>query len=206
MAKRKAKAKKANGTAKPANPKIEAGANRRAAAVLTRKLRSDIEAVEEKEQVLRKQKKNLFERYSADTGRSIVATKRILQLAKTDPTVRDTLVKDEIAVLEDLGMAVDMPLFADAAKKQATVDALETEASMPGYINGMGRNAFAKGLTLEQHPFEDDAKDAIARWEEGFIQARTEKDEADQRKREERQAARDARKAARDGEAESAAG
>lgn len=195
MAKRKAKA---NGKThakkqKPDNPKIPAGANRRAIAVLTRNLRVEIEKVEELEQGLREKKKRLFDIYKNDTGRSLVAVKRILQLAKMDPIVRDTLLKDEMSICEDLAIAPDMPLFAEAAKEQAAVDAAMNDQVLPGYIEGMGRDAFAARRTMDQHPFPPDAKDVIEKWQNGFIAAQTEKDEADEKKRQERAAAKAAK-------------
>lgn len=180
---------------KPDNPKIETGSNRRAIAVLTRNLRKEVEKIEAQEEMLRNQKGRLFDTYKKDTGRSKQAAKRILRMAEMDPVTRDTIIKDELEILEDLGMATDMPLFAEAAKEQSAVEALEREQSIPGYIEHMGRQAFEAKYTMDQHPFPPDAKDVIAKWEAGFIAAQTEKDEADERKREERAAAKAAKQA-----------
>lgn len=192
-----AKRKKAKPAKKTANPPIEHGANRRAMAVLTRNLKREVEKIEEQEALLARQKKKRFDDYKKDTGRSLQAAKRILRLAGMDPNVRDTIVKDELAILEDLGMQTDMPLFAEASKEQMAVEALEREQSIPGYVEGLGRDAFQARRTLDQHPFPADAEGLIGKWQAGFIAARTDKDEEDARKQSERQAARAEKVAAR---------
>lgn len=186
---------------KPAALKIEAGANRRNAAVLTRNLRRAVEKIEEQETLLSTQKNRLFDTYKNDTGRSKQAAKRILKLSAMDPVTRDTIIKDELEILEDLGMATDMPLFAEAAKEQSAVEAMEREQSMPGYIESLGRDAFQAKRSMDQHPFPADAADVIAKWEAGFTAAATAKDEADIAKREARAHARAAKKAEAEGAA-----
>lgn len=198
----KAKKAKKQTAKKPDKAPIPSGANRRAIAVLTRNLHRKLDEVDARKEAIRKEEKKLWDTYKNDTGYSLEAARHVRKLAKMDPVVRDTLIKDQLAIIEDLALqADDMPLFAATAKEQAAVSAMENEMLLPGYIEGLGRDAFHAKRTMDQHPFPADAKDTIAKWEAGFIKARTEKDDEDQRKREERAAARAARSAGRAGEA-----
>lgn len=207
MAKRKTKAKIA--TKKPENPPIPSGANRRAIAVVSRNLHRKLDEIDARKEAIRKEEKKIWDNYKNDTGYSLEAARHVRKLAKMDPAVRDTLIKDQLAIIEDLALqADDMPLFAKTAKEQAAVSAEENEMIIPGYIEGMGRDAFQAHRTLDQHPFPADATATIEKWQAGFIKAKTRKEEEDQRKQEERAAARAAKvaaasaaKAARAGEA-----
>jgi hypothetical protein len=210
--KRKTKAK-TKPARKPENPPIPSGANRRAIAVVSRNLHRKLDEIDARKEAIRKEEKKIWDNYKNDTGYSLEAARHVRKLAKMDPAVRDTLIKDQLAIIEDLALqADDMPLFAQAAKEQAAVSAMENEMVIPGYIEGMGRDAFAARRTMDQHPFPADANDTIEKWQAGFIKARTEKDEADQKKQDERAAkraeavaARAAAKAGRDGEAQASA-
>ena len=206
MAKRKTKAKSAK---KPTNPPIPTGANRRAVADLTRGLASKLEKIKEQKALLAKQENNLFDQFKKDTGRSKRATKRALAFYfMEDSTARATEISDQIETMRDLSLTRDLPLFAEVAGEAALAADREREQSTPGYIESVGRAAFADGKKLGDHGYPDDAKDAIEKWQLGFTAAAADRDEEIARKAEERAHARAAKvaeraaaKAARNGEA-----
>lgn len=155
-------------------PPSKAGANRRAVAVLTKKLADDIEKLDEQKRLLARQEARLLNQYKTDTGRSKRATKRALALYKMeDSTARDTEIGDQIEVMRDLGMARgEMPLFEQAGAEMALTADLVKETAKPGYIRSLGRAAFKDGDAFNSCPYDgtdDDAKRARAMWEEGWL-------------------------------------
>lgn len=178
-AKKAARAKK-QGPAE--NPKIPAGANRRAMASLTIKLSDDMAKLEEQSKMLGRQRKRLLDTYKKDTGRSKIAVMKMIQLYRMDPTVRDTLIRDMTDIATDLGMASDMPLFAEAVGQAGLAADLERERATPGFLERLGAQAFADGLKLDDCPYPQDeqaGRDARDKWERGFVNAKEAKDKAE---------------------------
>lgn len=189
MTKAKAKAKSAAKKAVrqkkvgPAeNPKLPAGANRRAMASLTIKLSDDLARLEEQKRMIGRQEKRILDQYKKDTGRSKGAAKKMIQLYRMDPTVRDTMIRDMTDIATDLGMATDMPLFAEAVGQAGLAADLERERATPGFFERLGEQAFKDGLKMDDCPYPQDdqaGRDARDKWERGFVNAKEAKDKAD---------------------------
>lgn len=188
--KRKSKAPEA-----PSNPALQSGANRRAVAVLTKKLADDLEKIEEQKKLLGKHEARLLNTYKKDTGRSKRATKRALAFYRMEDSIaRDTEIGDQIDVMKDLGMGNAMPLFKEAATEAALAADLERESATPGFIQGLGRQAFADGVRFDEAPYtgprDSDAGKARDKWETGWLAAQKTKEDAAAAKSAEKAAAK----------------
>lgn len=164
-----AKRKTGRAKAKPSAPKIEAGANRRAMAVLTHKLSGDIAAIDEKIGLLNKQKANRYDQYKKDTGRSKSAARRAMAFFRMEDSVaRMTEINDQAEIMQDLGL-MDASLFQNAgAEASLAVDKVQDQMT-PGYIESLGRRAFREKRNFDSHSYPSDARAEIEKWERGFL-------------------------------------
>lgn len=174
--------KKGRSAAAPPSAPTPPGHNRRAVAMLTRKLADDLDKIEAQKKMLAKQETRLFNTYKKDTGRSKRATRRALGFYRMDDsTARSTEINDQIEVMRDLGMGADMPLFKEAANEAALQSDLDRERAAPGFIDKLGRQAFADGVKFDACPYDgiptDDARKAKEKWEWGWQGALKDKED-----------------------------
>lgn len=194
-----AKAKKKGGSSKSARAPVPAGQNRRAMAVLTHNLARELEGIDEKIALLNKQKKNRFDQYKKDTGRSKRAAAKAMAYMKMEDTVaRQTELNDFGEIMEDLGM-MDAGLFKQASANAGFAADMIREQSTPGFIEGLGRQAFKDGKKFEEHGYPSDGPDtllAIEKWQRGFHAAQKQKEEDDWNKEEDAKRAKAAKEKA----------
>lgn len=192
--------KKAAAKNKATRAPVQAGENRRAMAVLTHNLARELEGIDEKIALLNKQKKNRFDQYKKDTGRSKRAATKAMGYMKMEDTVaRQTELNDFAEIMEDLGM-MDAGLFKQASANAGFASDLIREQSTPGFIEGLGRQAFKDGKKFEDHGYPSDGPDtltAIDKWQRGFHAAQKQKEEDEWQKAEDAKRAKAAKSAAK---------
>lgn len=114
-----------------------------------------------------------------------------------DPAARQSILADELGVLEDMGVPVDLPLFQQASQEAQLAADKTREQATPGFIESLGRQAFQDGKKFEEHGYPENAVAEIDKWQRGFLAGQKAKEEADWKKAEDAKAAKAAAKAAK---------